>query len=94
MGSWPGPAQYPNVHTACADLSEKPSRSLCSCSGPRASINHLLWRIVSREWALEDLKDVNVVWGPRGGLYMYGPGRSFIALKQRHVSSTKTGPLI
>lgn len=25
---------------------------------------------------------------------MYGPGRSFIALKQRHVSSTSTGPLI
>ncbi len=24
--------------------------------------------------------------------YMYGPGRSFMALKQRHVSSTRTGP--
>jgi hypothetical protein len=24
---------------------------------------------------------------------MYGPGSSFKALKQRHVSSTKTGPL-
>jgi hypothetical protein len=26
--------------------------------------------------------------------YMYGPGKSFMALKQRHVSSTRTGPLI
>jgi hypothetical protein len=24
---------------------------------------------------------------------MYGPGKSFMALKQRHVSSTRTGPL-
>ena len=26
--------------------------------------------------------------------YMYGPGRSFMALKQRQVSSTSTGPWI
>ena len=29
-----------------------------------------------------------------GEAYIYGPGRSFMALKQRHVSSTRTGPLI
>ena len=42
-----------------------------------------------------------VRWGSSGGqdggmedgTYMYGPGRSFMALKQRHVSSTRTGPL-
>ena len=26
--------------------------------------------------------------------YMYGPGRSFMAGKQRQVSSTRTGPFI
>jgi hypothetical protein len=30
--------------------------------------------------------------GERVYNHIYGPGRSFIALKQRHVSSTRTGP--
>lgn len=42
IGSWPGPAQYPNVHTACADLSSKPDSILCNSRGPRESMNHLL----------------------------------------------------
>lgn len=41
-----------------------------------------LWSVLDREHAMA------------GRTYMYGPGRSFIALKQRHVSSTKTGPCI
>ena len=51
-------------------------------------MNHLLF--------LEGL-DGGIVAGRMGdvedGTYMYGPGRSFMALKQRHVSSTRTGPL-
>jgi hypothetical protein len=29
---------------------------------------------------------------PKAPTYMYGPGSPFNALKQRHVSSTRTGP--
>jgi hypothetical protein len=47
-----------------------------------------------------DVLDLWMFLGGEGGrkkvgrkeTYMYGPGRSFMALKQRHVSSTRTGP--
>jgi hypothetical protein len=82
-GSCPGPSQYAKVHTACADLSSKPSSSLCICDAPRASINHLL---------LMGLEGCAITEYKRERAYIYGPGRSFMAMKQRHVSSTKTGP--
>jgi hypothetical protein len=64
IGSWPGPAQYPNVHTACADLSSKPASILCSSRGPRDCMNHLLrTMLVQQEWSKEIAAAVHV--GPR-----------------------------
>ena len=42
IASWPGPSQYPNVHTAWADLSSKPESILWRLGAPRESMNHLL----------------------------------------------------
>jgi hypothetical protein len=52
-------------------------------------MNHLLVEMLGQEKG--DRVDP---WGVERGTYMYGPGKSFIALKHRHVSSTRTGPLI
>jgi hypothetical protein len=50
-GSCPGPSQYPNVHTAWADLSSKPESILCRLGAPRESMNHLLSNTLAR-WVL------------------------------------------
>lgn len=42
IGSFPGPSQYANVHTACADLSSKPASSLWNSFTPSALRNHFL----------------------------------------------------
>lgn len=42
MGSWPGPAEKPNVHTALADLSSYAASRLFRPSWPREPRNHLL----------------------------------------------------
>ena len=42
IASLPGPSQYPNVHTAWADLSSKPESILWRFGAPRESMNHLL----------------------------------------------------
>lgn len=42
MGSWPGPSEYANVHTAWASLFSNPARSLWNCLTPSDCMNHLL----------------------------------------------------
>ena len=60
----------------------------------REIIGEKLRRCANRTHGIEDRERKKGKGSKRRATHIYGPGRSFIALKQRHVSSTRTGPWI
>jgi hypothetical protein len=62
MGSWPGPSEYANVHTAWAPLSSNPARSLWNCWTPSDCMNHFLCRTLSLRVQRLELRRILHIW--------------------------------